>query len=232
MNEHFIELFRKADDFQSNKFNRKYINKWYNDSIDYKTMISLLFSIKDDKEFYFKKIDLIIEKTLFFAKDRVRVTLLLQFDDNTEFSVYSSFMHDDIEYFGICSIFKTHYELFGNRLNTNKNIEFINSLLKKEIIIEKIIEKPVYSYNNRQVLNQKCYLMVDSNTGLTKIGKSANPIKRERTLQSEKPTIKLIHVFNEDHENELHNKFNNYRIRGEWFKLSEKQIQHTINSYN
>ena len=38
----------------------------------------------------------------------------------------------------------------------------------------------------------KVYVMIDKNTGYYKIGKSTNPNLRERTLQSEKPTIEMI----------------------------------------
>jgi hypothetical protein len=39
------------------------------------------------------------------------------------------------------------------------------------------------------------YLMIDKNTGYHKIGFSKNPKHREKTLQSEKPTIELLHKF-------------------------------------
>lgn len=42
--------------------------------------------------------------------------------------------------------------------------------------------------------------MKDCNTGFYKIGKSINPKLRERTLQSEKPTIKIIKVFDKNIE--------------------------------
>lgn len=39
---------------------------------------------------------------------------------------------------------------------------------------------------------QQTYLMKDENTGYVKIGVSINPQLRERTLQSQKPTISLF----------------------------------------
>lgn len=70
------------------------------------------------------------------------------------------------------------------------------------------------------------YLMVDHNTGFYKIGRSKSPLKREKTLQSEKPTIELIAHWEsvESHENWLHQKFENKRIRGEWFALSQEDV--------
>lgn len=68
----------------------------------------------------------------------------------------------------------------------------------------------------------KVYVMLDKNTGYYKIGRSKNPTYRERTLQSEKPTIEML--FNWDakvkDEKVLHDKFQDKRIRGEWFDLS------------
>jgi hypothetical protein len=65
--------------------------------------------------------------------------------------------------------------------------------------------------------------MKDNTTGLYKIGKSKNPEYREKTLQSEKPTIKMIKVFESDIESDLHKEFADVRVRGEWFKLNRVQ---------
>ena len=71
------------------------------------------------------------------------------------------------------------------------------------------------------------YVMIDKNTGYYKIGRSKNPKSRERTLQSEKPTIEMLFNYpalNID-EKELHNMFIEKRVRGEWFDLSGGDIQ-------
>ena len=76
------------------------------------------------------------------------------------------------------------------------------------------------------------YVMIDKNTGFYKIGRSVNPKQRERTLQSEKPTIELL--FNHDarvkDEKQLHSIFNEKRVRGEWFDLNGSDLQ-TIRQY-
>lgn len=77
----------------------------------------------------------------------------------------------------------------------------------------------------------KTYLMTDSNTGYTKIGASINPKIRERTLQSEKPTITLFAICEDMIESELHMKFYEKQIRGEWFDLSKKDIDNLIEIY-
>lgn len=68
----------------------------------------------------------------------------------------------------------------------------------------------------------KVYVMIDKNTGFYKIGRSKNPGLRERTLQSEKPTIEMLffHDARVKDEKELHEMFEEKRVRGEWFDLS------------
>jgi hypothetical protein len=68
--------------------------------------------------------------------------------------------------------------------------------------------------------------MIDKNTGYYKIGRSLKPKFREKTLQSEKPTIELL--FSNDakikKEKDLHNMFSDKRIRGEWFDLNGSDL--------
>jgi hypothetical protein len=72
----------------------------------------------------------------------------------------------------------------------------------------------------------KVYVMIDKNTGYYKIGRSLKPKFREKTLQSEKPTIELL--FSNDakikKEKDLHNMFSDKRIRGEWFDLNGSDL--------
>lgn len=70
------------------------------------------------------------------------------------------------------------------------------------------------------------YLMIDDSTGYFKIGRSYNPEVREKTLQSEKPTIRLIKKWKayRTTEKKLHEHFKSQRIRGEWFNLSDSDI--------
>lgn len=79
---------------------------------------------------------------------------------------------------------------------------------------------------------KQTYLMRDENTGYTKIGKSNNPRKRERTLQSEKPTISLLYTCLWDVESELHARYAAKRVRGEWFNLTDEDILHICRNYN
>lgn len=74
----------------------------------------------------------------------------------------------------------------------------------------------------------KTYVMFDKSTGFYKIGKSVNPRYREKTLQSEKPTIELLHVFHTNIEKKLHKEYHNKRIRGEWFALEISDIEKMV----
>lgn len=75
------------------------------------------------------------------------------------------------------------------------------------------------------------YLMHDLANGYYKIGISNNPRYRERTLQSEKPTIDL--VFSKKYpsrkiaasmESALHNAYKANHIRGEWYALTGTEV--------
>lgn len=77
----------------------------------------------------------------------------------------------------------------------------------------------------------KTYIIKDSITGFYKIGRSKDPKIRERTLQSERPVINIIKVFETDIEKILHNKYKEYRVRGEWFELSNIQIKYICKHY-
>lgn len=75
------------------------------------------------------------------------------------------------------------------------------------------------------------YLMRDNISGAYKIGISNSPEYREKTLQSEKPSIELVESkrfqkrkIAELFEKLLHEYFKNKRVRGEWFHLSNDDI--------
>lgn len=70
------------------------------------------------------------------------------------------------------------------------------------------------------------YLMEDTRNGLFKIGKSNNPLKRERTLQSEVPTTYLRFALpcEESMESELHQRYSSFRKRGEWFEIDSSML--------
>lgn len=117
-------------------------------------------------------------------------------------------------------------------------LEQENKRLKKidEEEKQKHIEK-TNSKKKRKFKKQLCYILKDENIKYEdgsyayKIGKSTNPMNREKTLQAEKPTLKLIKQFKKDCEKELHEKYKSQNIRGEWFQLYPTQIKYICTHY-
>lgn len=75
------------------------------------------------------------------------------------------------------------------------------------------------------------YLMHDEANGYYKIGMSNDPTYREGTLQSEKPTIKLVasHKYPSRKiasaiEAALHNVYKDNHVRGEWYRLDANDV--------
>ena len=70
------------------------------------------------------------------------------------------------------------------------------------------------------------YVMEDTRNGYFKIGHSKTPGKRERTLQSEVPSVTLRFSIpaDEEHEKQLHDHFDNKNLRGEWFSLTAEEL--------
>jgi hypothetical protein len=70
------------------------------------------------------------------------------------------------------------------------------------------------------------YLMRNSRNGLVKIGFSTNPKYREATLQSEEPEVTMIFsaLGTRRDERSLHHDYLEFRVRGEWFNLTDGQI--------
>ena len=95
----------------------------------------------------------------------------------------------------------------------------------------KINEKNKFNFKTYKQESQ-CYIIKDENTGLYKIGKSIDPLHREKTLQSEKPLLKAVKIFQEDHEAELHDLYKKQRVRGEWFNLTKLQLEYVCRKYN
>jgi len=108
---------------------------------------------------------------------------------------------------------------------------------EKESIIEEQeqntiqkIESDFLDENNR-VQDCYVYLMVDTTNNYHKIGISNKPEYRERTLQSERPTIELVACekfpnkkIASSIERYLHNTYSEKHKRGEWFDLNETEV--------
>ena len=105
--------------------------------------------------------------------------------------------------------------------------------IEAERINNEKIEQAINFYKNGKKIDKKqndkngyVYIMYDDSTKQYKIGFSKKPEYREKTLQSEKPSIKMIfyHKSNMNIEKKLHNLYQDFRTRGEWFILNEQHI--------
>ena len=97
-------------------------------------------------------------------------------------------------------------------------IDFVPFVNKKDAF------KDIFSIDNKNIIAEdgnKIYLMFNPRNGYTKIGRSIKPKAREKTLQGEDPETEIIALWNspKSTEKDLHNKFSEKRIRGEWFDL-------------
>lgn len=101
---------------------------------------------------------------------------------------------------------------------------------KREIVLDNSVV--VRTINDKTKSSTKTYLMKDNLIGYTKIGKSVDVLKRERTLEAQNPNISLFAVCQQDIESELHKKYKEYRKRGEWFELKEQQIEEILKEYD
>lgn len=80
------------------------------------------------------------------------------------------------------------------------------------------------------------YILADSVVNHYKIGLSTNPDTRSKTLQSEgNRCVLYAHAWFQTGamamtiERSLHEQFSNYRLEGEWFRLSESQLTYLVN---
>lgn len=81
------------------------------------------------------------------------------------------------------------------------------------------------------------YLMLNKRNNFVKIGRSKNPVYREKTLQADEPEIILIACWPAPAqvETQLHREFSHKKQRGEWFDLNfndYKKIKDIMFQYN
>ena len=141
-------------------------------------------------------------------------------------------------------------EILGGEIGGDKNYESKNCL---NIVIKKYAREYIELVNdiipnyeplkirlssensNTDIKSKACYvyLMLDTSNGYYKIGVSNKPNYREKTLQSEKPTIEMIaskkypvRKIAESFEKSLHSTYSDKRVRGEWFELDEIDVFH------
>lgn len=132
---------------------------------------------------------------------------------------------------------KVHQQLVINKLAS----EFEVILLKEKPEFIGLNNRDVLFENNELIKSDECYvyLMIDLTNNFHKIGISNSPKYREFTLQSEKPTIELLaskkfinRKIAKSFENALHSAYMDKRLRGEWFKLDEAEINEIVYTLN
>ena len=132
--------------------------------------------------------------------------------------------------------YEIEYESFDSRKVLESSDKIFHKYVKayKKALFEVDIKFEKATNKKREKLQyDSCfvYLMHDSKNGYHKIGISKTPKYREKTLQSEKPTIDMIcakefpsRKIAEAIEQALHKVYAEERIRGEWFDLSETDV--------
>ena len=156
-----------------------------------------------------------IERSWTGVDDLIKLNFLKDYEQKKLITLFKRKMNEDIK----MSI-KNGWDFIWMEINHKSFLKTVEEIkqAKKEAKAKKI--------------KTKVYLMLDSNTGYYKIGRSVNPRIREKTLQSQKPTIDLLFTwqgYNKDESN-LHKMISEKRVRGEWFNLNYKDID-TIKNY-
>ena len=146
----------------------------------------------------------------------------------------NSFLHNAIEAVRICTpegdIFEYEAEPFFYD-NFKKFVKvYYDAIVKCDASLK-------YDIGESSRVAEACfvYLMHDLANDYYKIGISNNPAYRERTLQSEKPTIELVMAkefpvrrIAEAFEAALHKTYEAKRLRGEWFRLNSSDVEDLI----
>lgn len=108
-------------------------------------------------------------------------------------------------------------------------------VIENDVVVDVLLTKRLIPKKNELIQpikqNVKTYIMHDQRNGYYKIGQSVSPKIRERTLQSEMPLLKMILVCEDNIEKELHFKYAEKRIRGEWFGLTPDDILDIVIDY-
>lgn len=123
-----------------------------------------------------------------------------------------------------CAEYLSHID---NSIVSSHNADLLKS--RKEERVELIKEIP-----KKKTVDTFIYLMYNRQSGYYKIGRSKEPQIRENTLQSQEPTVQLI--FSAPGtcamEKELHREYHAKRMRGEWFDLTQEDINYIIEKMN
>lgn len=210
------EIMLSKDDVVSFLFDDNKIIDFRINTISYKSSHPLIDKLFENKSLITEE-ELSLFETQQFLK--WKITLKKQnreiIGGNEGYIIYQSHSNLNIV---IRKLTKEYLELVRNIIPNYK------PLLKREELIQP----------NQNKTYEECYvyLMIDTINNFHKIGISNSPEWREKTLQSEKPSIELIAAkkfvsrnMAYSFEKALHSTFSNKRIRGEWFQLEPRDIE-------
>ncbi|WP_269235008.1 GIY-YIG nuclease family protein [Flavobacterium flavigenum] len=202
-----------------------------------------MFYVTNDNELQGYIINLILdEKYYFHLLMRFATFLAEQFEDVNAISAFNTFQIKLRGFLEKLDFFTTTSLELKPYLGQNAVMVSTGSRGIKNIIL--IEHADFYrdffnkNYKLERIKNSEyVYLMVNSDSGYIKIGTSINPHYREKTLHSQEPKIFLIAQWkcNKHVEKQLHEKFKDKRIRGEWFNLQLKDlknIEEFMSNYN
>jgi len=123
-------------------------------------------------------------------------------------------------------------EVYSKRPIALSRIKLIYSVSLDDLEMYKC-EPKEHNYNERKSYSDNCektnlYFIEDEANGAIKIGVANCPETRMRQLQVGNPNklflLKVIDDINPIDELDIHEKYKNYRIRGEWFNSKIKEL--------
>ena len=154
-----------------------------------------------------------------------------------QFETYREFIQNNQTYLAAIECIYSNYRCSGgDKFQPQYYQEHLDILMQSGLLLDEEREEIIKFYEKVAKTKKKelrkseptyIYLMKDERTELTKIGRSVNPSFRERTLQSDNPMIVLVGGWLgvSGDEKVLHGRYADRRFRGEWFDLSEENIQ-------
>ena len=178
------------------------------------------------------------------------------FENKVQITLNELHHFEDIEFLKWkITLKKQNREIIGGENGTgqyesHKNLVTVIQKLTKEyreIVSSEIanykplLERETLTLSTEMPVAEEChvYLMTDTINHYHKIGISNKPSWREKTLQSEKPTIELLaskrfinRKIAASFEKALHETYAQKRIRGEWFNLDVYEINEIIKTLN
>jgi hypothetical protein len=114
------------------------------------------------------------------------------------------------------------------KMNFNEVLECIGVEAIMKCLLYREIAECEYLEKEK---NFETYLIRDKSTGLCKIGKTTDIKKRIEMLSCSNTELELLFIIDKDVEKELHDVYESKRYKGEWFNLSDLDLEIISNQY-